>query len=287
MRRPRLVLLLCVFGWAWPLLTVVAAGEPFPIAQIAAVGGPIARPVLRKAVNPVYPEEALKARVEGVVIVEITVQADGRVIDPVVVRPVPQLNQAALDAVVQWEYEPVLVNGAAIPVRMTVPVNFALPDASGPPAVRLGMTSGTRGLTPGISSSPPGSFERTYLPRAGRAPIRMGRPDGIDDVYEISDERAAGLPQWDSSAGLEPPLSIGAAILAARTWVQQKQTSPGNLDLFDVRIDRAFGNASPPSTLWVYRVQFRSAGAPPPGIWNAIVLLDGSVVEPRQEQRAR
>ena len=38
----------------------------------------------------------------------------------------PAFDQAALDAVRQWEYEPTLLNGVAVPVIMTVTVNFTL-----------------------------------------------------------------------------------------------------------------------------------------------------------------
>ena len=41
-------------------------------------------------------------------------------------RSIPLLDQAALDAVRQWEYEPTLLNGVAVPVIMTVTVNFTL-----------------------------------------------------------------------------------------------------------------------------------------------------------------
>jgi protein TonB len=43
-----------------------------------------------------------------------------------VLRSVPLLDQAALDAVRQWEYEPTLLNGVPVPVIMTVTVNFTL-----------------------------------------------------------------------------------------------------------------------------------------------------------------
>ncbi len=63
---------------------------------------------------------------EGLVILEIHVDAQGHVTDASIVRWVPMLDQAAVDAVLQWEYEPVMLNGAAGPTILTVTVNFTL-----------------------------------------------------------------------------------------------------------------------------------------------------------------
>ncbi len=76
--------------------------------------------------RPVYPPIAESARVQGIVIVEIRIDEDGRVSDARVIRPVALLDQAALDAVLQWEFEPTMLNGRPVPVIMTVTVNFTL-----------------------------------------------------------------------------------------------------------------------------------------------------------------
>ena len=64
-----------------------------------------------KDVKPVYPPIAQSARVQGVVIVEAIIDADGKVADARVLRSIPLLDQAALDAVQQWEFTPTLLNG--------------------------------------------------------------------------------------------------------------------------------------------------------------------------------
>jgi protein TonB len=74
----------------------------------------------------VYPPEALAAKVSGVVILEALIAADGRVSDAKVLRSVPLLDQAAVDAVRQWAYTPTLLNGVPVPVIMTVTVTFSL-----------------------------------------------------------------------------------------------------------------------------------------------------------------
>jgi protein TonB len=84
------------------------------------------RPAKIKDVTPVYPELALRAHVEGTVILEATINAEGQVIDVRVLRSVPLLDRAAVDAVRQWMYRPTRLNGVAVPVVMSVSVTFAL-----------------------------------------------------------------------------------------------------------------------------------------------------------------
>ena len=80
------------------------------------------------SVDPVYPRVAQTARVEGVVILEATIDTRGRVLGVRVLRSVPLLDQAAVDAVRQWVYTPTLLNGVPVPIVMTVTVNFRLSD---------------------------------------------------------------------------------------------------------------------------------------------------------------
>jgi protein TonB len=61
-----------------------------------------------------------------VVIIEAVIGTDGRVQEARVLRSIPLLDQAALDAVRQWEYSPTTLNGVAVPVIMTVTVNFQI-----------------------------------------------------------------------------------------------------------------------------------------------------------------
>jgi protein TonB len=77
-------------------------------------------------VAPTYPAIARSARVQGVVILEAVLDAAGRVQSVSVLRSIPLLDQAAVDAVRQWRFTPALLNGEAVPVVMTVTVNFTL-----------------------------------------------------------------------------------------------------------------------------------------------------------------
>jgi TonB family protein len=95
-------------------------------AKLAAVrvGGQIKPPTKIKDVQPVYPAIARSARVAGVVTIEAMIGPDGKVMDATVVRSIPLLDQAALDAVQQWEYTPTLLNGVPVPVLVNVTINF-------------------------------------------------------------------------------------------------------------------------------------------------------------------
>lgn len=98
-----------------------------PPPQVAVrVGGRIKEPAKLKHVEPVYPELARVARVQGVVVVECLISPQGKVTDVKVLRSIPLLDQSAMDAVRQWRYTPTLLNGVPVPVIMTVTVTFNL-----------------------------------------------------------------------------------------------------------------------------------------------------------------
>jgi protein TonB len=80
-------------------------------------------------VNPVYPDIAQRANVQGVVILECVISATGRVEDVKVLRGIPLLNDAAIAAVKQWKYMPTLLEGVPVSVVMPVTVQFQLTDA--------------------------------------------------------------------------------------------------------------------------------------------------------------
>ena len=104
-----------------------AAARRAKLATAVRVGGQVRPPIRIKEVAPVYPAVAQSARVTGDVVIEATVDEEGNVADARVVKSVPLLDQAALDAVKQWQYRPSLLNGVPTPVVMTVTVKFTRP----------------------------------------------------------------------------------------------------------------------------------------------------------------
>jgi TonB family protein len=88
------------------------------------VGGNVRPPAKIVDVPPVLPEQAARAGIRGTVILELTIGVDGTVKDARVLRGIPPLNEAALEAVRQWRYEPTTIDGTPVPVILTVPVAF-------------------------------------------------------------------------------------------------------------------------------------------------------------------
>jgi protein TonB len=88
--------------------------------------GDIKPPKLIKKVDPIYPEEARKEGISGVVILEVTTDEFGEVKSTEILRSVPALDQAAIDAVEQWIYEPMIIEGKPKSVAFTVTVRFRL-----------------------------------------------------------------------------------------------------------------------------------------------------------------
>jgi protein TonB len=103
----------------------VVAAPPEPQKPVRPGGG-IRQPTKLRGADPVYPPLARTAGVQGIVIIEATIDADGRVVNARVLRSLPLLDQAALDAVRSWEYTPTMLNGVPVPVVMTVTVSFVL-----------------------------------------------------------------------------------------------------------------------------------------------------------------
>jgi protein TonB len=105
-----------------PTPVVGPDGKLLPIR----LGGEIKPPIKIRDVKPVYPEEALQARVQGTVILEALIDETGKVTNAKILRSIPMFDQAAIDAVLQWEFTPTRVNGVFVPVVMTVTVSFTI-----------------------------------------------------------------------------------------------------------------------------------------------------------------
>jgi periplasmic protein TonB len=97
-----------------------------PPEEPVRVGGEVVPPVKTRDAAPLYPPIARAAGISGAVIIEATIGPDGRVQNARVLRSVPLLDEAALEAVRQWEFTPTLLNGAPVAVLMTVTVVFSL-----------------------------------------------------------------------------------------------------------------------------------------------------------------
>ncbi len=97
------------------------SGDPIPNPEVP--------PVKISGEQPQYTDEARRARVQGIVILDALVERDGRVSAARVLKPLPfGLDQRALDAVLTWKFKPALQNGKAVRAIQQVSVAFNLPD---------------------------------------------------------------------------------------------------------------------------------------------------------------
>jgi protein TonB len=82
------------------------------------------RPI--KITKPQYPQEAFVKKIEGIVEVEILIDASGNVARARVVQSIPALDQAALQTVYQWRFSPAIKNGRPVATVARAPVTFRI-----------------------------------------------------------------------------------------------------------------------------------------------------------------
>ena len=104
--------------------SVTLARPPQPPVQPVRPGVAIKEPVRTTYVAPVYPRLAVVTKTEGAVILEATIDEHGVVRNVRVLRSIPLLDPAAVEAVSQWRYSATMLNGTAVPILLTVTVTF-------------------------------------------------------------------------------------------------------------------------------------------------------------------
>jgi TonB family protein len=105
---------------------VVRSHRPLP-PDTYRVGGDVRAPIVVNRVEPVYPEQARKDRIAGVVILEALIDKTGVVRDVTILKNLPEgLGEAAVDAVKQWRFKPATRNGEPVDVVFNLTVMFKL-----------------------------------------------------------------------------------------------------------------------------------------------------------------
>ena len=147
-----------------------AAPSEAPVAPGAPlrVGGDVPAPRRLRGAQPAYPRDAQAAGIQGTVIIDATIGPDGRVVDARVVRSVRGLDEAALSAVREWQYEPPRYRDAPASVIQAVSVSFELPE---PPRTAAAPDS------KGLPSSP--------TPKPPEAPRTAPVPDVQEEIREV------------------------------------------------------------------------------------------------------
>ena len=105
-------------------LTLLGELEPVNLSEEAS------EELLLEKVQPSYPQQALKAGMQGAVVLEAWIGTDGNVRDLKLVRGPLLLGRAAYQAVKQWRYKPYLRSGKAMEALTYVTVTFTLPQQS-------------------------------------------------------------------------------------------------------------------------------------------------------------
>ena len=104
-------------------------------------GGEITEPVRLYAPGPPYTQEARDARIQGVVVLQTLVGAEGRVIRTKVLRGLPLgLTESAVETIRGWEFQPATLNGVPVAVEYVLAVKFRL-DELVPPSTPLAEVS--------------------------------------------------------------------------------------------------------------------------------------------------
>ena len=156
------------FSGTWrldPSRTTVT-GSPPSLGGIAS-SAKITAPIKIRHVSPTYPDDALRARITGMVIIRAVIDRQGNVVEAAVVKSVPGLDQAALDAVSQWKFTPAMLENVPMVVQMTTTVNFTLggpmpPRGTGlPPGGRPGGGGANVQVAEASSPQPDGTLKIT------------------------------------------------------------------------------------------------------------------------------
>ena len=200
---------------------VTRVGVLMPAGPIR-VGTELPAPRKIKDVRPTSPPEAQTAGARGVVVLDATIDPDGKVSNARVVRSVALLDAAAVAAVRQWEFTPTVINGRAVPVIMTVTANFTAPEGS--------------------SSASPKVIKRVNASYTAEA-LRAGVQGSV--MVEVTIDPQGKVS--DTKVTRSIPLLDSAAVAAARQWEFTPTIIDGKPVPAIATIELSFNMAPPPT----------------------------------------
>lgn len=210
-----------------------AAFSPAQEEPLQAGGEGVPVPKKTKHVQPVYPAEALAQGIRGIVILDIVIDGRGKVSSTSVLRSVPGLDEAAITAARQWEYEPTKIDGKPVSVRLTVPITFslALPRLtrqSGVPELRQGVTP----PFPKDAASGGNASAEVTLESDGR----VGAARLLAGESPWSDALLAALKTWRFAP---PPEDSVLSFRVEAEFVKSKGNEPNTVELRATGLQRS------------------------------------------------
>ena len=197
------------FLWA----STMAAAETAPRPR----GQRVDPPKIVKRVEPEYPDSARRAGIAGVVVVEARLGADGKVREAKIIQSIPELDEAALVAVRQWEYTPTIINGVAQPVIMIVRVGFTLSDETTagrerePIIVSRNGTDWTFNGTPLLDDNLRLWLSRSYVNQQVIVDVRVAKTYA-DLVEMLAAGVGAGVQHLSVFGGSDPKQAVRVAL---------------------------------------------------------------------------
>jgi eukaryotic-like serine/threonine-protein kinase len=216
-----------------------------PSEQVAApppagpirVGAGVPPPGRTHRVEPRYPTAALAAQAEGTVRVEVTIDRDGRVADARIVQSVPALDDAALAAVRQWQFEPTIVAGQRVVVIDTIDVPFTLPQSPKPPAA-----------VPGESASRAPAATPPAPPAPGPPPRNPGA-EADAEVRDVLRRYKAAWEALDFDAVQRVHALSASEARAVRDTIRSASSYAMDIVVHGVDVDSALQTASAECTI--------------------------------------
>ena len=106
--------------------------------------------------------------------------------------------------------------------------------------------------------------------------------------WELSSARHSSQPRWSPNQGM-PPVPIGRAVELGHIWLKKKHPEVKDFAVSSIQL-APIGYGRPPADRWYYRIEFLpivSGQVLFGGGFVAVVLFDGTIVEPRAEPRPR
>lgn len=123
MTEKRFLTLIALLCLAVPALAQTQTDQPAKPLRVRISQG-LANKNKIHNVQPKYPIEARENGIEGAVLLQATIDTEGKIIDLKIIRGHPILNKAAYDAVSQWRYKPYTINGQPVEVETSIKIEF-------------------------------------------------------------------------------------------------------------------------------------------------------------------